>query len=65
VGWVHDRPLPENVRQFCQALKLTDTVLVGHSLGGGTALQAALQHPRAFKGLVLVAPTPAAGISST
>jgi pimeloyl-ACP methyl ester carboxylesterase len=39
-------------------------VLVGHSLGGGTALQAALQHPRAFKGLVLVAPTPAAGISS-
>jgi sigma-B regulation protein RsbQ len=54
----------ENVRQFCRALKLTDAVLVGHSLGGGTALQAALQYPRAFKGLVLVAPTPAAGISS-
>ena len=54
----------ENVHEFCLALKLTDPVLVGHSLGGATALQAALQHPEAFKGLVLVAPTPAAGIGS-
>jgi sigma-B regulation protein RsbQ len=54
----------ENVHQFCQTLKLTDAVLIGHSLGGGTALQAALQYPDAFKALILVAPTPAAGISS-
>ena len=64
VGWVHDRPLPRKRPPVLPGAETDRYVLVGHSLGGGTALQAALQHPRAFKGLVLVAPTPAAGISS-
>lgn len=38
------------------ALGLRAPVLVGHSYGGGVALEAALQSPRSFGGLVLVCP---------
>lgn len=51
-----------DVYEFCSTLGLGDVVLVGHSLGGGIALQTALDHPELLRGLVLVAPTPADGL---
>ena len=52
----------ETVRQFCARIGLSDVILVGHSLGGGIAINMALEHPELLRGLVLVAPTPADGI---
>ena len=52
----------EVVERFCGALGLSDVVLVGHSLGGGVALQLALEQPGLLAGMVLVAPTPAEGL---
>ena len=52
----------ETVRQFCAMVGLSDLILVGHSLGGGIAMNVALAHQGLLRGLVLVAPTPADGI---
>lgn len=43
------------VRRFCEALELSGTVLVGHSMGGAIALELALLHPNHLAGLILVA----------
>lgn len=47
---------------LCDALELAAPVVVGHSLGGGTALRAALDRPDRFAGLVLVAPVSTTGL---
>jgi len=47
---------------LCDALELRAPVLVGHSLGGGTVLRAALAHPERFAGLVGVAPVSTTGL---
>jgi pimeloyl-ACP methyl ester carboxylesterase len=41
---------------FCDATNLTQPLIVGNSLGGRTALEAALAAPERFNGLVLLAP---------
>lgn len=48
--------LAEAVREACAALGLVRPVVVGHSLGGQTALAWAEAHPDALRALVLVAP---------
>jgi sigma-B regulation protein RsbQ len=47
---------------ICDALGIAAPVLVGHSLGGGTVLRAALSEPDRFAGLVLVAPVSTTGL---
>lgn len=44
-----------------QALGLRDFTLVGHSMGGATVTQCALEHPEVLKALVLLNPAPLAG----
>jgi branched-chain amino acid transport system permease protein len=44
-----------------QALGLQDFTLVGHSMGGATVTQFALDHPEILKALVLLNPAPLAG----
>src|SRR5260370_28301115 len=44
----------EQVRQFMDALGLTTASVVGHSMGGGTAIQFAVQHPERVDKLILV-----------
>jgi pimeloyl-ACP methyl ester carboxylesterase len=46
--------------EFCDALEIDDCVVVGNSLGGFIAAEAAIREPRRFEKLVLVS---AAGIS--
>jgi len=45
----------------CDELGLAEPVVVGHSLGGGIAMRAALDEPERFGGLVLVAPASTSG----
>ena len=44
------------IGEFIQKKKLKKVVLVGHSMGGQTAMLTALHYPKKIKGLVLVAP---------
>jgi len=44
-----------------QALGLADFTLVGHSMGGATVTQFALNHPECLKALVLLDPAPLGG----
>jgi pimeloyl-ACP methyl ester carboxylesterase len=46
----------------CDALRLAAPVVIGHSLGGATALEAALSHGDRFRALVLVAPASTTGL---
>ena len=43
-------------------LKLSDIVLVGHSMGGQLAMRVALERPQALSKLVLVSPVPPGGV---
>ncbi|MHA2405565.1 MAG: alpha/beta fold hydrolase [Candidatus Hermodarchaeia archaeon] len=52
-GRVTIRELAELVANIVEGLGLTEVVPVGHSLGGGIAIQLALNHPHLLKGLVL------------
>ena len=47
---------------LCEALAITAPILVGHSLGAGIALRAALDHSTLFRALVLVAPVSTSGL---
>jgi branched-chain amino acid transport system permease protein len=68
-----DRPgAGYNIPQFAEdidlatrALGLDTFTLVGHSMGGGTAMQFAVTHPERLRKLVLVAPMPSGGIQQT
>ena len=51
----------EDVVAVCAALELAAPVLIGHSLGGATALEAALTHEDRLRALVLVAPVSTTG----
>lgn len=44
-----------------QTLHLQDFTLIGHSMGGATVTQYALEHPETLKALVLLNPAPLAG----
>jgi pimeloyl-ACP methyl ester carboxylesterase len=46
----------------CRELALERPVAIGHSLGGGTSLRAALEEPELFSALVLVAPVSTSGL---
>lgn len=46
-----------------QTLSLNDFTLVGHSMGGSTVTQFALDHPECLKALVLLDPAPLSGRS--
>ena len=52
----------QDVEAFADALNLERFTLVGHSLGGGTALRYAIRHPHRLKRLVLLNPPPAEGV---
>jgi len=41
--------------QIMRLMKLERAVIVGHSMGGGVALQYALDHPEKIRGLILIA----------
>jgi len=46
----------ETIHLFIQKLKLQEVVLVGHSMGGQSAMHFALQYPSSLSHLVLLAP---------
>ena len=52
----------EDLIAVCDALQLAAPVVIGHSLGGATALQAALAHGDRLRALVLVAPASTTGL---
>jgi pimeloyl-ACP methyl ester carboxylesterase len=55
--------LVDDLAQFVNALHLTNSILVGHSLGGVIAIEYALAHPDRLQGLVLVDTAPPEGLS--
>ena len=52
----------EDLLAVCDALGLSAPVVIGHSLGGATALEAALTGRARFRALVLVAPASTTGL---
>ncbi len=52
----------EDVEAFADALDLEEFTLVGHSLGGATALRYAIRYPHRLERLVLLNPPPAEGV---
>lgn len=52
----------DDVRSFVKALGLSHLVLIGHSLGGGTAMQYAVKYPEDLAALILLDPLPAGGL---
>ncbi|MFC4766018.1 alpha/beta fold hydrolase [Effusibacillus consociatus] len=56
------RQFADDVEAFAQALNINQFTLVGHSLGGGTAMQYAIAYPHRVKRLILLDPVPAEGL---
>ena len=54
--------LAEDVYQFTQAMGVQRCFVVGHSLGGGVAMQLAVAHPELVERLVLINSAPAEGL---
>lgn len=52
----------EDIHQATRALGIETFTLVGHSMGGGTALLFALTYPERLRSLILVAPVGADGV---
>jgi pimeloyl-ACP methyl ester carboxylesterase len=46
----------DRLMQTLKGLGISQAILVGHSYGGGVALEAALRYPELFSGMVLVCP---------
>lgn len=55
-GYSYDN-LALDVLSFIEALRLTNPVLLGHSMGGLTAAMVAGQNPKRLRGLILADPT--------
>ncbi len=51
------KELSDDLRLFCQEMKIEKCIVVGHSLGGGVAMQFAIDSADITEKLVLVAPT--------
>lgn len=56
------RQFADDVEAFVNVLNIEQFTLVGHSLGGGTAMQYAVTYPRRVKRLILLDPVPAEGL---
>jgi pimeloyl-ACP methyl ester carboxylesterase len=54
--------LTADLYAFAKGLELTKFHLVGHSLGGGVAMQFTLDHPDMVQTLILIGPAPAEGM---
>jgi pimeloyl-ACP methyl ester carboxylesterase len=50
------------IHELLDSLNIADFVLVGHSLGGGVAMQFAADYPDSLRGLVLVDSVPVGGL---
>ncbi len=48
----------QDVLDLCEALELTNTIFVGHSVSSMVGLLAAVQHPEFFSRLVFIGPSP-------
>ena len=48
----------QDILDVCEALNLTDVILVGHSVSGVISMLAALREPARFERLILVSPSP-------
>ncbi|WP_310589471.1 alpha/beta fold hydrolase [Fibrisoma montanum] len=48
----------QDVLDICEALQLTNTIFVGHSVSSMIGLLAAIQQPRYFDQLILIGPSP-------
>ena len=57
------KPFADDLFELVTALGLRDFVLVGHSMGGATAMQYAVDHPTTVRALVLVDPAGPDGIA--
>jgi pimeloyl-ACP methyl ester carboxylesterase len=55
------RRLADDVYRVTQALGVPRFAVIGHSLGGGTALRLAVDHPESVRGIVSVSGFPAGG----
>ncbi|MGH2588841.1 MAG: alpha/beta fold hydrolase [Dehalococcoidia bacterium] len=59
------KPFADDLDELMTALGLRDVVLVGHSMGGATAMQFAVEHPALVRALVLVDPAGPDGIDAS
>jgi pimeloyl-ACP methyl ester carboxylesterase len=57
-------PFASDLYELVQQLGLRDIILVGHSMGGATAMQFAVDHPEVVRALVLVDPAGPDGIGA-
>ena len=57
------KPFADDLWALVRELGLRDIVLVGHSMGGATAMQFAVDHPERLRALVLVDPADPDGIA--
>lgn len=57
------KPFADDLHALVQALELRDVVMVGHSMGGATAMHYAVEHPETLRALVLVDPAGPDGIA--
>lgn len=48
----------QDILDICEALQLTETIFVGHSVSSMIGILAALKRPRLFSNLILIGPSP-------
>lgn len=46
--------MAEDIKDYCQKNNLEDIVLIGHSMGGKTAMHVAIKYPKLIKALIIV-----------